>query len=103
MDWSVRIEDTVHATKETAQAKVDEVKQHLQKSSETLQDKADEATLQAKKLTNQALARLPAPVSRRIHQRSTDADSAATAGARCSDHAGCFVLLMLRRLLRSNG
>ena len=33
VDLPARVEDAVHATKETVQAKVDEVKQHLQKSS----------------------------------------------------------------------
>ncbi len=47
----------MHAAKETLQVKVDEVKQRLHRSSETLRDKADEATSQAKGLTDQAVAK----------------------------------------------
>ncbi|MDQ3764092.1 MAG: DUF3618 domain-containing protein [Actinomycetota bacterium] len=63
-----RVKNKVHGAKETAHAKIDQVKQRLHEGSETLQDKADEATLQATSLTNQTLAKLPPPLARRIAQ-----------------------------------
>jgi hypothetical protein len=88
----------VHQGKETAQAKVDEVRQHLHKGTETLQDKAEEATLRAKGLTHQALAKLPPPMAGRIEglkkvvrQRPVPA-AAVVLG----------VLVVLRRLLSRN-
>lgn len=97
---AARVEDIVHATKETLQAKVDEVKQHLQKSSETLRDKADEATLRAKGLTNQAVAKFP-PVSGRVARLAQTARQRPVPAAVVV--LGAVVLLVLRRLLRRNG
>jgi hypothetical protein len=100
VDLPVRVEDAVHATKETVQAKVDEVKQHLQKSSETLRDKADEATLQAKSLTNQAVAQFP-PVAGRIEQLTQTVRQRPVPAVAVV--LSVVVLLVLRRLLRRNG
>jgi hypothetical protein len=61
-----RIKDKVQETRETVQAKVEELKQQLHKGTETLQDKADKTTLQAKSLNNQAVGKLPPPVAGRI-------------------------------------
>lgn len=71
------VKKTVRTIRGTVHAKMGEVKQHLQKSSETLQDKAGEATAQG--LTNQAVAKLPAAVV-----------------------LGVLVSLVLRGLLRRN-
>lgn len=94
VDLSVRVKDKVQQTKDTVQAKVDEVRQHLHKSTETLQDKA----VEMKSLSNQALANAPAPVAGRIaglmemvRQRPV-AVAAVVLG----------VLMVLRRLLRRN-
>ena len=68
VDVPARVKDKVHDTKETVQAKVDEVKRQLHNGTGTLQDKAEEATRRARSLTNQALAKLPPPVAGRIEQ-----------------------------------
>ena len=73
------VKKKVRTIQGTVHAKIGEVKQHLQKSSETLQDKAGEATTQAKGLTNRAVAKLPAAVV-----------------------LGVLVSLVLRGLLRRN-
>jgi gas vesicle protein len=62
MGLPVRVKDKVRQTKDTVQATVGEVRQHLHKSTETLQDKAGEV----KSLTNQALAKVPTPGAGRI-------------------------------------
>lgn len=100
VDPLARVEDMVHATKETLQAKVDEVKQHLQNSSETLRDKADEATSRAKGLTDQAVAKFP-PVSGRIEQLTQTVRQRPVPAAAVV--LGVLVLLVLRRLFRRNG
>ncbi|MGH3887355.1 MAG: DUF3618 domain-containing protein [Pseudonocardiaceae bacterium] len=82
VDLPLRVKDKVQETRETAQAKIDEARQYLHKGTETLQDKATEA----KSLSNQALAKVPAPVVGRI------AVAAVLLG----------VLMVLRRLLRRN-
>jgi seryl-tRNA synthetase len=94
-----RVKDRVQETRETVQAKVKEVKQQLHKGTETLQDKADEMTLQAKSLNNQAVGKLPPPVAGRIgglvktaRQRPVLPAAAVLGG----------VVLLLRRLLRRN-
>lgn len=96
IDLPARVMDKAHQSKETVQAKVDEVSQHLHKGTETLRDKAEEATLRAKGLTHQALARLPRPVAERldglmetVRQRPVHASAVALG-----------VLVALRRLLR---
>ncbi|MBV8540364.1 MAG: hypothetical protein JO364_17060 [Pseudonocardiales bacterium] len=95
IDLPARVMDKAHQSKETVQARVDEVRQHLHKGTETLQDKADEATLRAKGLTHQALAKLPSPVAGRIEglreavRRRPIPAAAVTLG----------VLVVLRRLL----
>jgi len=66
VDLPACVMDKVHQSKETVQATVEEVRQHLHKGTETLQNKAAEATLRAKDLPQQALAKLPPPVAGRI-------------------------------------
>jgi hypothetical protein len=100
VDLPVRVGDTVHATKETLQAKVDEVKQQLQKNGETLRDKTDEATLRAKDLTNQAVAKFPL-VSGRVAQLTQTARQRPVPAVVVV--LGVVVLLVLRRLLRRTG
>jgi molecular chaperone GrpE (heat shock protein) len=92
----------VHATKETLLGKVSEVKQYLRKSSETLRDKTDAATLQAKSLTNQAVAEFPLPVSGRIEQLRQAARQRSVPAVAVV--LGVLALLLvLRRLLRRHG
>ncbi len=79
------VENKLHATKEAVETKAGKVKQRLQKGSEAVQDKAEEATLQARSATNVAWAKLPSPVSGR--GRATRRGCAATAGAGCRGHA----------------
>ena len=91
------VENKLHATKEAVQAKVEEVKQHLQKGGEAVQDKAEEPTLQARSAANVALAKLPSPVSGRVEQlakavRQRPAPAAAVM-------LSLLVLLMLRFFL----
>jgi hypothetical protein len=62
-----RVMHTVHDAKETAQSKLETVRQHLQTGTEALQDKADGV---ARGVTNQALAKLvPVGVGRIKGQR----------------------------------
>jgi hypothetical protein len=61
-DLPVRVKGKVRQVKDTVQARVDEVRQHLHKGTETLQDKAGEV----KSLTNQAQAKVFVPVAGRI-------------------------------------
>jgi hypothetical protein len=94
IDLPVRVKDRVQQTKDTVQTKVDEVRQHLHKGTETLQDKAGEV----RSLTNQALVKVPAPVGGRIKGlgemvRYRPVSAAAVV---------LGVLMVLRRLLRSN-
>ncbi len=92
------VKGKVHGTKEAVQAKVEQVKQHLQEGAETVQDKAGDAALQARTLTNQARAKVPAPVAGRIEQlRDTVRQRPVPAIA-----VMLGVLLVLRLLLRRN-
>lgn len=91
---SVRVKDKVQQTRDTVQVKVDEVRQHLHKSTETLQDKA----VEMKSLSNQALAKVPVPVAGRVEglmemvrQRPVAVAAVVLGG-----------LMALRRLLRRN-
>lgn len=94
------VENKLHVTKEAAQAKAKEIKQHLQKGSEAAQDKAEKTTLQARSAANVALAKLPSPMSGRVEQlaeavRQRPAPAAAVM-------LGLLVLLMLRLFLPRN-
>jgi hypothetical protein len=88
-----------HATQETVRAKIGQVARHLQDGKETVQDKGEEVRRQAKGLTNQARAQVPAPVVGRVNQvaqsvRRRPAPAAAMVFA-------VLVLLLLRRLFRT--
>jgi hypothetical protein len=89
---------TLNQSRETVQAKVDEVRQHLHKGTETLQDKAEEVTLRAKGLTHQALAELPPPMARRIEGLTEAVRQRPVPAAAVV--LGVSVLLVLRRMLR---
>jgi gas vesicle protein len=91
--------DKWHATKDTVQAKIGQVAQHLHNGKETVQDTADEVTQQAKSLTNQAREKVPAPVRGRVNKvaqsvRQRPAPAAAVVFA-------VLVLLLLRRLFHT--
>ncbi|HEX5349790.1 MAG TPA: hypothetical protein VFW64_22285 [Pseudonocardiaceae bacterium] len=97
-DLPTAVKDKMRDAKETAQAKIEDIKQHLHDGTEAVQDKAGETTQQAKHLADQAAAKLPAPVVGRlaqvlaaVRQRPVPAVVALLA-----------VLLVLRRLLRGN-
>jgi hypothetical protein len=70
-DLSTGVKDKARDAKETAQAKIQDVKEHLHNGAEALQDKADETAQQAKDLADQAVAKLPAPVVGRVTQLMT--------------------------------
>jgi hypothetical protein len=95
-DLPTGLKDKARDVKETAQVKMQDIKQHLHTGTEVLQDKADETTQQAKDLTDQAVAKLPAPLVGRVKQlmaavrRRPVPAIAVLLG----------VLLMLRRVLR---
>ncbi|MDQ2790946.1 MAG: hypothetical protein DLM60_15245 [Pseudonocardiales bacterium] len=95
-DLTTGVKDTARDAKEAAQAKIQDIKQHLHSGTEAWQDKADETTQQAKDLTDQAVARLPPPLVGRANQlmaavrRRPVPAVAVLLGA----------LLVLRRLLR---
>lgn len=86
--------------KGTMQATIGEVKQQLHKSSERLQDKAGEATVQARGLTNQAVAKLPAPVAGRVEQLTETVRRRPVPAAAVV--LGVLVSLVLRGLFRRN-
>jgi hypothetical protein len=90
----------VRKMKGTVHAKLGEVTQQLHKSSETLQDKAGEATVQARGLTNQAAAKLPAPVAGRVGQLTETVRRRPVPAAAVV--LGVLVSLVLRGLLRRN-
>ncbi|MGH3574187.1 MAG: hypothetical protein ACRDUW_20590 [Pseudonocardiaceae bacterium] len=100
VELPAHVKTKVRETKETVQAKADDVQQHLQKSGGTLRDKAGEATLQAKTVTNEALAKLPAPVTGSIGQLTETVRKRPVPPAAVV--LGVFVLFVLRRLLRGN-
>ncbi len=64
-----RVKHKVHDAKETTQSKVDTVRQHLQTGTEALHDKAEGVFLDARGVTNQALAKLLPPGAGRIKRR----------------------------------
>jgi phosphosulfolactate synthase (CoM biosynthesis protein A) len=97
-DLPTGVKDKVRDAKETAQAKIEDIKQHLHAGTDAVQDKAAETTQQAKHLADQAAAKLPEPVVGRltqvmaaVRQRPIPAVVALLA-----------VLLVLRRLLSRN-
>ncbi len=100
VELPAHVKTKVREAKETVQAKVDDVQQYLHKGSETLRDKAGEATLQAKTLTNEALAKLPDPVTGRIGQLTETVRKRPVPAAAVV--LGMFVLFVLRRVLRRN-
>ncbi len=97
-DVPARVKDKVHDTKETVQLKAEEVTEHVLEGTEALQAKAADMASQTERLIHQALEKLPPPVAQRIEPliataRQRPLPAAAVAVA---------VLLVLRRLLRSN-
>jgi hypothetical protein len=97
-DLPTGVKDKVRDAKDTAQAKIQDIKQHLHGRTEAVQDKAGETTQQAKDLAEQAAAKLPVSVVGRLTQlmavvrrRPIPAVVALMA-----------VLLVLRRLLGRN-
>lgn len=94
------VENKLHATKEAVQAKVEEVKQHLQKGNEAVQGKAEEVTLQARSAANVAWAKLPSPVSGRVEQLAEAVRQRPVPAAAVM--LGLLVLLMLRFFLPRN-
>jgi len=100
VDLRSQLKDRLCAAKGTVQAKIGQAKRHLNEGRETVHDKADEVTRQAKSLTNQARAQLPTPVAgrlngltRAVRQRPVPAVAIVLT---------MFVPLLLRRLLRRN-
>lgn len=67
---TLRLKDKARDTKETMQARFEQIRQNLHKDTERLQDQADDATLQAKNLTNKALARVRPPIAGHIRKLS---------------------------------
>jgi hypothetical protein len=97
-DVPARVKDKVHDTQQTVQVKAEQVTQQLLEGTEPLQAKVGEMASQAERMIHQALDKLPPPVAQRIEPliataRQQPLPAAAIAVA---------VLLVLRRLLRSN-
>lgn len=78
----------------------EQVKQQLQKGSETVRDKVGEATLQATSAANEALAKLPTAVSGRVEQLAETARHRPVPVAAVL--LGVLVLLVLPLVLRRN-
>lgn len=96
VDVPVGIKDKWQATKDTAQAAIGQAMRHLPKGKKTVQDKTAEVAHQAKSLSNQAAAQVPAPVAGRVTElaqalRQRPAPAAAIVFA-------IFAFLLLRRL-----
>jgi ElaB/YqjD/DUF883 family membrane-anchored ribosome-binding protein len=96
VDVPAGIKDKWHATKDTAQAAIGQAMRHLHEGKKTVQDKTTEVAHQAKSLSNQAAAQVPAPVAGRVTElaqalRQRPAPAAAIVFA-------IFALLLLRRL-----
>lgn len=96
---TLRVKDKVRDTKETVQAKFEQISQNLHKDAETLQDQADDATLQAKRLANKALAKVRPPVAGRMRKLSGTVRNRPAPAAAVVMFGLLFVL---RRLLRRN-
>jgi uncharacterized protein DUF3618 len=97
-DVPARVRDKVHDTKQTMQAKTEELTQHALEGTAALQAKAGEVALRAQRLIDQAIAALPPPVAARVEPlmatvRQRPLPAAAVA---------IVVLFVLRRLLRRN-
>lgn len=97
-DVPARVKDKVHDTKETVQLKAEEVTEHVLEGTESLQVKAAEMASQAERLIHQALEKLPPPVAQRIEPLIATARQRPLPAA----VVAVAVLLVLRRLLRSN-
>jgi gas vesicle protein len=93
--------DKWHATKDTVQAKIGQVAQHLHNGKETVQDKADEVTQQATSLINQARAQVPAPVRGRVHQVAQSVRQRPAGNTAAAVVFAVLVLLLLRRLFHT--
>jgi hypothetical protein len=100
LNLPAHVKRKVRNMKGTVHAKMGEVMQQLHKSSETLQDKAGEATVQARGLTNQAVAKLPVPVAGRVEQLTETVRRRRVTAAAVV--LGVLVSLVLRSLLRRN-
>jgi hypothetical protein len=91
------IKDKWHATKDTAQATIERATRHLHEGKKAVQDKTNEVTQQAKSLTSQAAAQIPAPVAGRV------SDLAQVVRRRPAPAVtmvfAIFALLLLRRFL----
>lgn len=66
-DLPVGVQDKWQAAKDTVAHKIGQVTQYVGAGKETIQDKTDKVTSQAKSLANQAQAQVPPPVARRVH------------------------------------
>jgi site-specific DNA-cytosine methylase len=73
VDVPARVQDKMHDTKQTVQAKAEQATQRLQESTPALQAKAGEMASQAERLIHQALDKLPPPVAQRIEPLITTA------------------------------
>lgn len=96
---TLRVKDKVRDTQEAVQTKFEQIRQNLHKGTETLQDQADDATLQAKSLTNKALAKVRLPAAGHVRQLSATVRNRSVPAAAVIMF-GLF--LVLRRLLRRN-
>ena len=67
-DLPTAVKDKARDAKDTAQAKIQDIQQHLHNGTEAVRDKADETRQQAKHLADQAVAKLPEPVVGRLTQ-----------------------------------
>ena len=97
-DVPARVKDKVHDTKETVQLKAEEVTEHVLEGTEALQARATEMASQTERLIHQALEKLPPPVAQRIEPLIATARQRPLPAAVIA----VAVLLVLRRLLRSN-
>jgi ElaB/YqjD/DUF883 family membrane-anchored ribosome-binding protein len=84
-------------TKDTAHAARGQATQHLQDGKKTVHDTAHEVTRQAKSLTNQAAAQMPAPVTGRVAQLAVAARQRPVSTAAMV--FALFALLLLRRFI----
>ncbi len=98
-----RVKDKMRDATETAQSKVGTVRHHLRTGTEVLQDKTDGVLLEARGVTNQALAKLvPQGVGRIKHRRITQVTGTVRRRPVPVVAAVLSVLMVLGLLIRRN-
>ena len=97
VDVASQATDKWRAMKNTVQAKIGQVRRHLDEARKTIGGKAEEVTQQATSLITRAGAQVPAPVAGRVNHlaQAVQQRPVSAAATVCT----IFALLLLRRIL----